>query len=402
MKIVFFSLCKNKLFKISFIILIIAVSFLTYYVNNDTVLTSVSKEELSIDLKKMFEIRDKAAMDKDVQSVKSMFDISKKSGLWAYEHEKKRTEYLNNWCIIRKAKFTAMESDIRIQRVREKGGSIWVDFLHAGKFTYIYPDIPDKPQSFGIGTRRTIEIAKINNSWVIKREWYLDPFEDILVVPDELKNEVSEETATKPEVIADNSEYYEMEIPVAKQQSRYNREKAVAYANKYSGATFGSGNNYKYNKKYRDYTGLGGDCSNFTSQVLGDKQEGGGLRMDGAWFYNYTYKGVGGGTQSWVRAAVLKNYLVYSGKARLIKRGTLEEVSEPTAKHPEGAKKLLQLGDLVAYEDKGKIDHFSVITGFDAKGLPLVNSHTTDRYMVPWDLGWAGKNIKYWLLHIND
>ncbi|MDT2264397.1 hypothetical protein P7H17_02880 [Paenibacillus larvae] len=39
--------------------------------------------------------------------------------------------------------------------------------------------------------------------------------------------------------------------------------------------------------------------------------------------------------------------------------------------------------------------------GHDAKGYPLVNSHTADRYRVPFDLGWD-KSTKYLLIHIND
>jgi hypothetical protein len=406
MKIIFFSSNKNfrKIIYIiaSGVLLFSAVYSLFSYRASPV---SVTKDQLNQDFKQMFIIRDKAALSGDTESVKNLFDTSTKLGRWAYEHERKRTEYLKNWTIIRKTKFTQMESDFRIQRIRDKGSSIWVDFIHSGKFTYIYPDMPDQPVSFGIGTRRSIEVAKKDNGWIIKREWYLDPFEDILEVPEELKNEVPKDSSigsAPPEVADDN--LFELEVePVAVQKKlKYNREKAVTYADKYSGATYGSGNDYKYNRKYRDFTGLGGDCSNFISQALGDKSEGGGLKMDGTWHYAFGYRGVGGGTMAWVRAISLKNYLLYSGKAQLIKKGALEQVSEPFSAHPQGAYKMLQKGDLVAYQDKYEVDHFSMVTAFDPKGLPLVNSHTTDRYKVPWDLGWSGKKIKYWLLHIRD
>ncbi|WP_443662559.1 amidase domain-containing protein, partial [Clostridium sp.] len=31
---------------------------------------------------------------------------------------------------------------------------------------------------------------------------------------------------------------------------------------------------------------------------------------------------------------------------------------------------------------------------------PLVNTHTIDRYRVPWDLGWGDKNINFYLIHV--
>ena len=55
-------------------------------------------------------------------------------------------------------------------------------------------------------------------------------------------------------------------------------------------------------------------------------------------------------------------------------------------------------GDFVAYESKGDINHISMVTGVDSKGYPLVTCHNTDRYMVPWDLGWSNPKIKFWLV----
>ena len=48
---------------------------------------------------------------------------------------------------------------------------------------------------------------------------------------------------------------------------------------------------------------------------------------------------------------------------------------------------------------QGDVDHFSVVVGYDNQGYPLVNSHTADRYRVPFDLGWD-KHTKYLLIHI--
>lgn len=187
----------------------------------------------------------------------------------------------------------------------------------------------------------------------------------------------------------------------ASNKTGYNRQKAVEYADKYCGAAWGNSNDFKYNSKYMDYNGAGGDCTNFASQVLGDK-EAGGLRQDGTWFCSIPKYGRGSGSKAWVNADALKNYLIYNGKAKIIKVGTYKELTAPTKDSSVIPISKLCLGDIICYEKgKGNIEHFAVVTAFDSNGYPLVNSHTTDRYHVPWDLGWGDKKIRFFLLHIN-
>jgi hypothetical protein len=54
-----------------------------------------------------------------------------------------------------------------------------------------------------------------------------------------------------------------------------------------------------------------------------------------------------------------------------------------------------------AYEKKGNITHISTVTSNGSRGYALVTCHNTDRKNVPWDFGWSGKNIKFWLIHVN-
>jgi hypothetical protein len=133
---------------------------------------------------------------------------------------------------------------------------------------------------------------------------------------------------------------------------------------------------------------------------LGDK-EAGGLYQDGTWYCSIPKYGRGSGSKAWVNADSLKNYLLYSGKARVIKSGKYKELSSSSDGNPSAVSKLCS-GDIICYEKgSGNIDHFAVITSFDSNGYPLVNSHTTDRYHVPWDLGWGDKKIRFYLLHVN-
>ena len=139
-----------------------------------------------------------------------------------------------------------------------------------------------------------------------------------------------------------------------------------------------------YNKKYKNYNGLGGDCANFASQVL---YEGGKFKKTGSWNYEKD------GSRAWVNAQGFKDYLIYSGRGSLIVHGTYDKVLKLSYK--------LLPGDIVGYEKKGKVIHVSVVTGADSRGYSLVNCHNTDRFKVPWDLGWSDKGIKFWLIRVN-
>jgi len=139
----------------------------------------------------------------------------------------------------------------------------------------------------------------------------------------------------------------------------------------------------------------GGDCTNFASQVIGDPKEGGGLPMTRNWRYFYGKEG----SESWIRTDSFKHFLIRSGYGKVIASGGFQDIVRPTAKFPHGAVSQLLPGDLIAFVMHGDVDHFSVVVGFDHQGYPLVNSHTADRYRVPFDLGWD-KYTKYLLIHI--
>ncbi|MNE50403.1 putative amidase domain protein [compost metagenome] len=170
----------------------------------------------------------------------------------------------------------------------------------------------------------------------------------------------------------------------------------MAYANKYAGAAWGAGNNHRYNQSYLDYTSRGGDCTNFASQVIGDKKAG-GLPMTYVW-----RSGKSGGTQSWVRTDSFSHFILNNGYGKLVSKGDFQHIVSPTKDNPNGAVSQLLPGDLIGYIIKGSdVDHFSIVVGHDDYGYPLVNSHTADRYRVPFDLGWD-KYTKYLLIHIKD
>ncbi|WP_050608159.1 amidase domain-containing protein [Clostridium niameyense] len=362
--------------------------------NND----SIDKEKIKEEIQNIYSKRCNAFVTLDLDSFSSYFDTSKKHGQWCLEHEVKRIQYLNDWAYKRDIKFTKVSSNIKIKKIYpNKNGKIRVILDEIYKFDYIYDkDENPKTNIFGIGVAHTVNLIKKGDKYVISTDWYTDCFEDALKaysgsyknLKKDLKNHKKYDLKIQPK--DPNNVGY---------SSKYNRMGAVEYADKYCGVDWASGNNLKHNKKYKNFTGAGGDCTNFVSQVLGD-EEAGGLPFDGSWYCTYNKYNGGEGSKAWVNADAFRNYIVYSGKGYLIKKGSFEKLIKATDKHPNGAIDKLDLGDLVCYAKGNDIDHFAVVTGWDSHGYPLINSHTTDRYHVPWDLGWGDKNIFFHLIHV--
>lgn len=405
--------CRKKFITCILVNLIVIILLLNLY-TNDTVSASQSSSlilnesydetELKSAVNGIYNKRSSAFVTGDLLSLKELFDTSQKHGKRTLEHEIKRVKYLKDWSKEREIKFTNVQSTVRIKKIYPVDNIIKLALEESYKFDYIYPqDEEPITNSFGVGIRHTLSLIKKADKWVVYNDWYTDCFEDALqAYGGDIK-----ENLTQPTNISNNSRSNFRDILLdifgTKNYTRpyYNREKASEYADKYCGAAWGSGNNFKYNKKYRDFNGIGGDCTNFTSQILGDK-EGGGLPMDSAWYCHYSQYGNGQGTFAWVNADGLKDYLIYSGRGSVVKKGTFKELTLPSPNNPNGAVQNLQLADLICYEKKGDIDHFAVITDWDSHGYPLINSHTTDRYHVPWDLGWGDNKIRFFLIHINE
>ncbi|WP_246615571.1 amidase domain-containing protein [Clostridium thailandense] len=357
------------------------------------------ENELKTAIEDIYNRRSSAFVTGDLLSLKPYFDTSQKFGVWALEHEVKRVKYLHDWSKERGMKFTNVQSTVRIKKIHPNTKLIKIALEESYKFDYNYPqDEVPITNSFGVGIRHVLSLVKKDDKWMVYNDWYTDCFEDALqAYTGDIKENLSPPSGT-----AIKRAGY---IPTLLQKqtykkSYYNREKAVEYADKYCGAAWGSGNNFKYNKKYKDFNGAGGDCTNFASQVLGDK-EGGELPTDYTWYCSYSRFGNSQGSTAWVNADGLKDYLIYSGKGSVIKKGTFKDLASPLPDLPNGILGKLQLADLVCYEKKSNIDHFGIVTGFDSHGYPLINSHTTDRYHVPWDLGWGDNKIKFFLIHIN-
>ncbi|MDT3428497.1 hypothetical protein J2Z22_004089 [Paenibacillus forsythiae] len=165
---------------------------------------------------------------------------------------------------------------------------------------------------------------------------------------------------------------------------RYRREDAAAYADRW------------WNENNPEYETFAVDCTNYVSQCLfagGAPINYTGKRETGWWYKGYV-GGQEGWSFSWAVSDSLRRYL--DGERRFGLRAE-------TVERPEQ----LMLGDVIQYDwdGDGRFQHSTVVTAFDAGGMPLVNAHTVPSRHRYWDYrdsyAWTDRTV-YRFFHIND
>jgi hypothetical protein len=169
----------------------------------------------------------------------------------------------------------------------------------------------------------------------------------------------------------------------AARPSRYRREEAAAYAERWWNGANPEFENFEVN------------CTNFVSQCLfagGAPIHYTGKRESGWW-----YKGMAGGRELWSYSWAVANSLglyLRSSTWGL----TASEVARPDQ---------LTLGDVILYDwdGTGRFQHSTIVTAFDAGGMPLVNAQTVSARHRYWDYrdsyAWT-ENTVYRFYHIAD
>lgn len=330
---------------------------------------NMDEEELRYIVKNIFAVRNRALLNGNVDTIEELYNTDLRNGLWAFIHEGKKVEYIKNWSEKQGAKFTDINSEIIVRWFRCGEQSATVSLLVSTSYKYIYEDRPETENLMRIGTYHELKLARNDENWLITREWYTDPFADSL--------DLEELNPENKDFILSNE---------ARDFSDLNERRinAVKYADQFCGAAYPGENGYTYNPKYKNYNSLGGDCANFVSQVL---YEGGKFRKTYTWSYQKD------GSRAWLKAQGLKDFMLNSGRGSLIAYGSYDKVLKSSYK--------LLPGDIVAYEKKGEVAHVSVVTGADSRGYSLVNCHNTDRYRVPWDLGFSSSRIRFYLIRVH-
>lgn len=369
------NICKIKKLQSSkirlFIFIILLLSLQLCTTSYTYAVTDDEKKEVTIYIEQIFQKRNKAILSGDLDLIKSLYNLDTKYGTWAYEYEKRKMNYIKNWAEKQGVKFIDIIPTVIVKKIKGNNNVFSIYLLCSTEYKYVYEDHPEVENTSRIGTYHNLQLMSKDNSLVISKEWYKDPFANSLNL-DNIKAD-----SIKQYILSQN----QRDLSTIDKR----RINAIEYADKYCGAASIEEYEYKYNKKYRNYNPQGGDCANFASQVL---FEGAKFRKNSAWNYDRN-----GATGSWLNADGFKRYMIYSGRASVIAYGSYDKVYKASYK--------LLPGDFVAYEKKNDITHISVVTGADSRGYSLVSCHNSDRNKVPWDLGWSDKNIRFWLIRVH-
>ena len=252
----------------------------------------------------LFKERNEAVVNNNKELLKNFYDLDIKVSLYAYENEAKKTQYLINWSDKQAVKFKDITSIVKIRKIAEKEPDLYGIICDvATDFSYYYIDTPDVINKFRLGTNHYLNLKKINDKYIITKEWYTDPFADSLnlenIKSDDIKNYIIN--------------HEEIHLTLTKEQ-----QKAIEYAHRYCGAAADEEFGLTFNKKYRDFNCDGGDCANFASQIM---YESGKFKKNEIWNYDK-----GSATKAWVNAQGFKNYIVNSGRGSYIAKGSYEEV----------------------------------------------------------------------------
>ncbi len=138
---------------------------------------------------------------------------------------------------------------------------------------------------------------------------------------------------------------------------RYNRENAVAYARRWA---------LDRNPLFVDFTGRGGDCTNFVSQCL----LAGSCTMDYTETFGWYFISEADRAPAWSGVEFLYDYLV----------GTGDFPPNTDRQGPYGrsmSRSRAQEGDVVQLARGGDFYHTLIITGFEGNE-PLVSAHADD------------------------
>ena len=329
------------------------------------------KQQYQLLLQNLFDYRNKAILEQNEEILKELYDTDKKTGLWAYEHEVEKMKYLKNWSSKQGVTFNDIKTKVKIRKVKEKETDLYGIICNvATDYNYSYENEKDVKNIFRIGTEHYLNVKIKDNQYIITKEWYTDPFADSLnlenIKSDDIRSYILAQQ--KPDI-----------------QLTQEQQKAIDYAHRYCGVSTEEEYEFKFNREYKNFNPDGGDCANFASQIM---YESGRFKKNSIWNYNNR-----DGTKAWVNAQGFKNYILNSGRGSLICKGSYEETYKESYN--------LRPGDFVAYEKGGRITHISTVTGMDSKGYPLVTCHNTDRLLVPWDLGWSNKTIRFHLIRVH-
>jgi hypothetical protein len=220
---------------------------------------------------------------------------------------------------------------------------------------------------------QSVRMKRIGHDWAFLWPWgwYFDQFH--------LLDEITVDDVPLPEQNDAEENREPQDVQEVSIGSGYNRERAVAYAQRYWNT---------YNPAYIKFEV---DCTNFVSQCL----YAGGIQMvfsgnrGKGWWYR------GGSRPNWSYSWAVAHSLYLLLKSEKAPFYAVQK------EHPSQ----LEPGDVICYDfdGDGRWQHNTIVVAKDDNDMPLVNAHTTDSHMRYWeyrDSSAYTPNIRYGFFHI--
>ena len=144
---------------------------------------------------------------------------------------------------------------------------------------------------------------------------------------------------------------------------KYNRADAIDYARKYA---------FHYNPAYYDFSGLGGDCTNFCSQCLYAGSKSMNYDKNLGWYYLSSFDRA----PAWAGVNQFYKFLTTNIVVNKIGEGygpfgEIRNIAD------------LEIGDFIFLGNSHDVFyHTLIVVGFDS-GVPLVASHSFNSYAKP-------------------
>ncbi|MDF2841481.1 MAG: hypothetical protein K0Q99_2253 [Clostridia bacterium] len=113
--------------------------------------------EVQAEVREMFQNRNIAIINGDIDLIKSMYDTNTKYGTWAYEYEYRKVKYLHNWEKKQGAKFIEINPTVVFRSIKDKGDKIAINLLCSTEYKYTYEGRPDEVNTFRIGTYHVLD-----------------------------------------------------------------------------------------------------------------------------------------------------------------------------------------------------------------------------------------------------
>lgn len=144
-----------------------------------------SEAEVQLLVEEIFSQRNQAILNQNLERLKSLYDRNTKYGVWTYEHQAKKLQYLKMWGEKQGAEICRIKSIVKIRHIRPRSNNgLRITLLSSTEYQYSYND--DQANSrkkfnlMRIGSYHSLDLIKKEQQWLIRREWFTDPFADAL------------------------------------------------------------------------------------------------------------------------------------------------------------------------------------------------------------------------------